>query len=517
MAYLDYYDKNPFVQENEFLRMEPESEKIPSLTEVRELLPAPFWEGNNQVIDCYWKAWEIAFNNLKSPTVENGFVSNYIDTAFNNCLFMWDSAFIMHFARYGNRAFNFQKTLNNFYAKQHPDGFICREIREDNGRDQFHRFDPVSTGPNILPWAEWEYFLHTGDRERLQKVFPPLVAYHQWLREHRTWRSGAYWSSGLGSGMDNQPRVRNGYSARLSHGHQIWVDTCLQQVLSARIILKMAEVLKREVDVQDFKLELVNLTHFIKEKLWDEETAFYYDLWPEEKEDTGSKLYFGYETDKNGELSRVKTIGAYWALLAGLVPQGSLEAFIAHLEDPAEFQRPHPVPSLSAEHPEYQFDGGYWKGGVWPPTNYMVLRGLTEYGFDALAHSIGLEHLRRVVEVFQKTGTLWENYSPEISAPGQPAKDDFVGWSGLPPIAVFIEYILGIRPNVPESSIIWDVRLIDEHGIEGYPFGKGGLINLRCQKRSTTKEKPSITVEANIQVNLDLRWEGGREVLKITP
>ncbi len=64
-----------------------------------------------------------AFRNIKPAGTENGFVSNFIDTAFNNCLFMWDSAFILLFARYGSRAFDFQRTLDNFYAKQHPDGY----------------------------------------------------------------------------------------------------------------------------------------------------------------------------------------------------------------------------------------------------------------------------------------------------------------------------------------------------------------------------------------------------------
>ena len=59
---------------------------------------------------------------------------------------MWDSSFILMFARYGTRFFPFQNTLNNFYAQQHPDGFICREIKAD-GADCFERYDPVSTGP----------------------------------------------------------------------------------------------------------------------------------------------------------------------------------------------------------------------------------------------------------------------------------------------------------------------------------------------------------------------------------
>ena len=66
---------------------------------------------------------------------------------------MWDSSFILMFARYGTRFFPFQNTLNNFFAKQHPDGFSCREIKAD-GADCFERYDPVSTGPNLMPWCE---------------------------------------------------------------------------------------------------------------------------------------------------------------------------------------------------------------------------------------------------------------------------------------------------------------------------------------------------------------------------
>ena len=91
------------------------------------------------------------------------------------------------------------------------------------------------------------------------------------------------------------------------------------------------------------------------------------------------------------------------------------------------------MPSLSADHPEYDPGGGYWLGGVWPPTNYMILRGLGRAGYNDLAHEISREDLDNVVRVYKDTGTLWENYAPERAAQGNRAKDDFVGWSGLAP------------------------------------------------------------------------------------
>lgn len=242
--YLDFYDDTRIVEDNVFRKDSREGRsdrsKPPSFAEARAQLPEPHWAGHAKHIECYWRAWELAFINLERPHRGNNFVSPYLDTAFNQCLFMWDSVFALHFGRYGRRAFDFQRTLDNLYAKQHGDGFISREIREWSGQDQFHRHDPASTGPNVLAWSEWEYYCQFGDRDRLGKVFPVLLAYHRWLRLNRTWPDGSYQSCGLACGMDNQPRPPPGYSAWLHHGFQAWIDATCQAVISARLLLCMA-------------------------------------------------------------------------------------------------------------------------------------------------------------------------------------------------------------------------------------------------------------------------------------
>ncbi|WP_290708893.1 hypothetical protein [Flavihumibacter sp. CACIAM 22H1] len=148
------YVKNIFVTENEFRNAKPTLVAAPSFAQAREILPLPTWKGNQAALDMYWKAWEIAFRNIKDPAPKSGFIASYIDTAYNGNIFMWDSTFITMFARYGSRAYPFQQTLDNFYGKQHPDGFICREIWGLTGKDCFHRYDPTSTGPNLIPWSE---------------------------------------------------------------------------------------------------------------------------------------------------------------------------------------------------------------------------------------------------------------------------------------------------------------------------------------------------------------------------
>ena len=62
------------------------------------------------------------------------------------------------------------------------------------------------------------------------------------------------------------------------------------------------------------------------------------------------------------ELSPTRTIGAYWTLLAGVVPPARLRPFVAALNDPAMFNRPVRVPTLARCDPHYQANGGYWLG-----------------------------------------------------------------------------------------------------------------------------------------------------------
>lgn len=493
------YVRNALVSENIFRTKSAEKEDIPLFTEHMKELPDPFWENHDKTIECYWKVWELAFRNIRKPTAENGFITNYIDTAYNDNIFMWDSAFICLFARYGSRVFNFQKTFDNFYSKQHPDGFICREIRGSDGTDCFHRYDPVSTGPNVIPWSEWEYFENTGDMERLDQVFPVLSAYYQWLKLNRTWPDGSYWSSGWGTGMDNQPRVPSKYSMIYSHGHMVWLDTCLQQIFAAKILLKMGLVLERWQEIEEIEEEITFLTNFVNNNLWDDHSGYYYDRFA------------------GGKLSVVKSIGAYWALLAGIVPQDKIDIFTGHLDNASEFNRPHRIPSLSFSDPGYKSNGRYWQGGVWNPTNYMVLRGLELAGKTKLAYEIALNHIRNVTEVFNKTGTVWEYYSPELPEPGFMARPDFVGWGGIPPVAVLLEYIFGITANASEKTLRWNISLTDSFGVDKYPFGKDGLVSLKCQGRNSTSEKPSFEVRSNVPLKLIVTWNSQCKEFKLEP
>lgn len=497
--YKNTYVKNVFVGENSFRNADKTLYQVPSFSEVKALLPQPFWDKNPLAIEMYYKAWEMAFGNIKDPAEKSGFISSYLDTAYNGNIFMWDSNFITLFARYGTRVFPFQKTLDNFYAKQHPDGFICREIWGDSGEDCFHRYDPVSTGPNLLPWSEMVYFEHFADWERLHKIFPVLVGYYQWLKLNRTWKDGSYWSSGWGTGMDNQPRLERGYNPIFSHGHLTWLDTNLQQLFIGKILIDMGFYVERWQEIEEIEDETKFLKNYIKTHLWDAEKAFLFDRFAD------------------GSRSDFMGIGAFWALWNDVLEKEEQDAFVAHLKDKQTYFRHHPVPSMPANHPKYQAEGRYWQGGVWAPTNYMILSGLMNKGYTTLAAELAHLHHQRVAEVYQKTGTFWEYYAPETSEPGLLARPDFVGWTGLVPIAVLIEIIFGIKVNALKNTLTWNVQLTDAHGLNHLPFGKEGMLDLKCAARNSVMQRPQIEITSNVAVRLVLTWEKRSETFEIQP
>lgn len=450
------------------------------------MLPRLVADAHPEWVAAYNAAWDTAITHIRQPEPASGFVSDFIDSAFNDSMFMWDSCFMTMFGRYGQRMFPFVGTLDNFYVKQHADGFISREIDTYTGRDRFAPNDPRSTGPNVLAWAEWLNFELSQDRERLRKVFPVLVAYHLWLRDWRTWSDGSYWTSNLASGMDNQ--LRTG-STQWHHHHHSWVDATMQQALNCRILLKIASEIGRPEFSTDLQTEYERLAAYVNARMWDDDAGFYYDVGPD-----GSRV-------------QSKSIGAFWGLLAGIVPGERAKRLLAHLDNPRAFKRVHRVPSLAADSPGFQADGGYWRGGVWSPTNYMVLHALLAYGADDLAHTIALNHVQNVVQVYKDTGTFWENYAPERPSPSQPTKGSFVGWTGLSAISIPIEFLIGIRPD-PGShpAMIWDVRLTERHGILRYPLSPKNTVDLVCDARPAENAAPRLSVVCDEQFTLRVRW-----------
>ncbi len=495
-----------------------ERRPLPKFEETRGRLPNPVYDEDPACVAMYWKAWELAFRHFYEPPPGSGFVSQFIDAAFNQNIFLWDTCFMTMFCNYAHPHVPGIVSLDNFYCKQFPDGEICREIDRATGREfaewvnrkgkplhsrwgvlvdgQRNPYAVTYVGRNspprvpyltldalnhpILAWAELESFRLTADRSRLMQVYPPLVHYYRALREYLRQGNGLYmtdWAS-----MDDSPR--NPYLV----GGGTGVDISAQMVLFARNLAEIADLLEKPADADAYRADAERLAGLINEKMWDARRGFYFDL------------------TVDGKRSPVRTVAAYWTLLAGVAGPQQVSALVAELRNPRSFGRMHRVPTVPGDEKAFDPAGGYWKGAVWEPVNTMVVRGLEKCGQEELAAEIAREHLRIVTEIFRKTHTVWENYAPDAAEPGKPAKQDFVGWSGLGPILYLIEYGIGIKVDAPSNLVTWHIRSPRRVGIERLWFN-GRVASFFCDAPGPSGER-KVHVESTDAFRLRIVWGG---------
>lgn len=454
---------------------------LPGFAEHKDQLPIPIFDSRPDYIDFYYKAWEIGFSNFKKPQSTSPFVSNFIDEAFNENIFLWDMSFSTMWGNYAHHIFPGIEGLDNFYRMQLPDGEIVREIAEKDGRLGVAGWSEPGTEGSlnhpILAWAELEYFYLSGDTKRLEKVYLPLQKYRESFSKIRDPETCLYKTDK--AAMDDSPR-----NEKLLYG----VDVAAEMVIFDRWLAEIARHLGKSEDVTFYLDRARSYSHHINDLLWDEETGFYYD-W-----------------SVDGGHLKMRTIAAFWTMLGEIPNRRQLDRLIAHLENPNSFKTAHRVPTHPVD--EIGFDGDYWAGGVWVPTNTMVLAGLEKYGKNDLAHEIAMNHLDGTTAVFRKTGTAWENYHPLELARGGESRPDFVGWSGLAPINYLIKYAIGIRINASENTITWRLKEKGRHGIENltYGFGTEKLNNISLVFEPS-EEGSRISVECEKPFTLELRYD----------
>lgn len=459
---------------------------VPALPpEVRARLPRPILPDHQDWIELYYAAWTFMHAKITFGDRAKGFEERYIDEGFNQYIYQWDSSFMAMYALYGLSDFPAMAALDNFYNHQRSDGYICRCYSEATG---------LATGeadinPPLFAWAEWKYLSVTGDKSRLSRVLPVLDRYFNWIKGHSRAPAGngLYFITNFGSGMDNSPREE-------FLGKGAWIDLSAQQALAAQFLARLAEAAGDAALAETYRAEYAEIKGRIQQYLWNDDLGIYLD-----------------RREDGGWHERL-TIASFWPLLAGLPTDEQARTLIAgHLKNPREFAPPYLFPTLAASDPDFDPTGHYWRGGVWAPTNYMVIKGLEAYDPE-FAFEAALRHIAQMSTVYQRFDPsafahkmplltdrniarngdgrreIWEAYSPTQAAPETRwdgellVRQKFCGWSGLGPIALLIENVLGLEIKGIENTLVYRPRLLEEHGLEGFMVA-GTRVDLRSQGR----------------------------------
>lgn len=452
----------------------------------KELLPQPVFSENPQLVDLYWRTWELAWGRVKYQ--DGVFQSPYMDeNLWEDTIWIWDTEFMVLFCRYAPSVFPGIESLNNFYESilnkkssslriQHPDN------------------------PPFYSWVEYEYYKMTGNKERIRKVLLEdrfLQRHYYWfdslkrgtkLHFKHAWIAlekgdiGYKWGW-VQSGMDNTPRGRG------RKGELLWADALAEQALSALYIERLAKELGDRKIAREFGNLYKEHKTLLNKYYWDEQDGFYYDL-----------------SEQDTTFVKVRTPAVYWTMLAEVADKEQAKRLVKYAADPKEFGGQYPWPSVSRSDKDYNNEiGDYWRGGVWLPLAYMSTKALETYGYYDIAYENSYKLLLQMSETYRtfEPSTIWECYSPSAPRPSERqykerelVRPDFCGWSALGPISLFIENVLGFyNIDATKKLVEWHKKGHGEQGLKNLRFGEtvtdiianGQLVQVKSNKSYTLK------------------------------
>ena len=283
----------------------------------------------------------------------------------------------------------------------------------------------------ILGWGLERVYRRNGDRQLLAQCLAPLERYHDWYwRERDVTHTnlvavGTYSETMLNNGdvptwdpvqqarfetfdfecnLDALKLTKHPTRKREKEG-EWYGDTCLPGltaylILAEKCLARLAEAIGDEAMAARRRARVEKGADAMRKHMWDDQAGLFLAV----HRDTLEKIPVG-------------TIGSWIPLHAG-VPTEAQASRMAETFQTERWQTPLPVPSVDRKDPRYKADG-FWRGDVWPATNYQVADGLAAYGYRELAAGIVDKTIANVIR-----NGISEHYD---SMSGRPLGVDFLG------------------------------------------------------------------------------------------
>ena len=268
-----------------------------------------------------------------------------------------------------------------------------------------------------------------GDAEWLRDDFFFLQAFvDKYLNFHRHPATGLiYWETDEAIGVDNDPSTF--YRPHESSG-SIFLNSLMYKELKAMSYL--AGCLKLPDISKYYEREADKLLEKIREHCWDPRDGFYYsvdlNLLPVEKPNIDSlkpgKLYLhvGQPRTYDCLIQRLSVWSGFMAIWANIAtPQQAKEMVERYFRDTASFNAPVGIRTLSPLEKMYDTrasgNPSSWLGPIWINVNYLVFRGLINYGFNNEARELAEKTILLLGRDFERFGALHEYYLPDNGEP----------------------------------------------------------------------------------------------------
>ncbi len=298
-----------------------------------------------------------------------------------------------------------QSAMNSqrvYLERQHESGYINYRTGPYLDETIPHN-DQLTTSAPWYAWQNWEIYKITGDEKFLKEMYASSKAFYNYVVSNRDSDDDGLYEWGAHAVLES---VRDGLVAVWSEvgwpSNFEAVDMNTMLVSEMKALSAMAEELDRAEEANQWKQDADALREKINDLMWDEDTGFYYHV---------DKKGHVFTFKKPDDLKREEIIG-FLPLWAGVATEAQAKRLVEKLRDPTKFWRKYGIPTLAADDPYYD-DQGYWNGPVWVQWNYLIERGLLNYGYKDLAKELVDRVAKNMIEQLKKDHQLWELYSPD--------------------------------------------------------------------------------------------------------
>jgi hypothetical protein len=368
---------------------------------------------HNLYIDCLFdKLWEPALPGLPYRFFS---ITGAGDESYGKCQLVWDPMFVLNawaplddnqvvhdvFRNYWNVIDNNPEAPKGTYRY----GMVPGTTKPDLPQDGYSQIP-------ILAWGCLMVYNQTNDRELLDLCVPYLDKFLTWYATERDVDDdglieyGAYKKCSIADLLQTARFETFDFHATLDdlqltrhptrgtsgawYGNIEGVDQTCFLTMSERAMVEMCRITGRIEMMKKYERILAKRTHAIRAKMWDPETKFFYSL----NRDTDKKIH-------------VRTLQGFLTLTAGLASEGQAKELVKQLTDPSLFWSKYPVTTSAMDEPTFK-PNGFWRGDMWPPTNYLITLGLDRYGYYEVAREI----TDKMLELLKKyDGHAYERYN----------------------------------------------------------------------------------------------------------
>ncbi|MBR2291139.1 MAG: glycoside hydrolase family 37 [Prevotella sp.] len=321
--------------------------------------------------------------------------------------------------------------LNYLAYTSVEDGYMPMVVDAESDPNKIKPADIYATNMHKPCLAQHAAFLvqqTDGSAEWLREGYPRMQAFIQNYHDHhRHAETGLYyWQDDLAIGVDNDPSTffrPKGSSASIYLNCLMYKELRAMSYLAERLSLTEAR--------QKYAAMADSLRDAVRTYCWDEKDGMYYSVDLNLVAYTGEPqiifgkpfvLHQGAPRHYPCLIQRLGCWSGFMTLWAGIAaPEQARRMVKENLLDERTFCGTYGVRTLSKMEKMYNLratnNPSNWQGPLWGISNYMVFRGLADYGLDKEARMMAEKTVALFGEDLKQNGALHEYYDPDSGAP----------------------------------------------------------------------------------------------------